>query len=102
MRNITSVKYTKSSPNKVLAICSVLFGFGLLIFFTVVFGRFVTGFNILSVVVAGIGIGYLILARPTFDVCLITTAGEARALRSKDEEYTNRLVTALNKAISQQ
>jgi len=100
IHNITSVKYTKSSPKYLNILLCVVFG--LIIISIAVYKSVVVG--IPTGVVIGAGEFFLIRAmlRPTYGVLLVTSSGEARALESKDKPYTGKIVSALNLAISQQ
>jgi len=100
MRNITSVKYTKSSPNYLIVFVSIASGLAW------IYGAF-SGWGMGGGMVIGGIVGAVVfyfvkwLLQPVYEVCLITTAGEASALTSKNGPYTQKIVSALNKAISQ-
>ena len=100
MRNITSVKHTKSPPQYFSIVCCVLFG----LMFSLMGFVGGAGAGILTLAIVGTAEFFLIkwIMTPIYEVCLITTAGEASALTSKNRQYTGKIVTALNKAISQQ
>ncbi|MBI4200545.1 MAG: hypothetical protein HY535_08765 [Chloroflexi bacterium] len=88
MSNITSVKASEQEPKR-------LYSIGL-----IVLGVFVlTGSVGIGVVISGIGVAWLLMQKTKYHVTLTTAAGESSALGSKQREYIEKVVQALNEAI---
>ena len=88
MSNITSVKASKEVPNRFWPITLIVLGVLLLI-----------GSPIPGLVVAGIGVVWLVMQKTMFHVMLTTAGGETSALSSKQRNYIEKVVQALNDAI---
>ena len=54
---------------------------------------------LIGIVLIGIGIFLLIRNKPVYSVILSSASGEADAINSKDEDFIDRIVQALNDAI---
>ena len=89
MSNITSVKASKKEPNRIWPTIVVILG---MLFF-------VGGGTAAAIVIGGAGIAWLVLQKPMYHVVLTTAGGETSALSSKQREYIQKVVQALNEAI---
>ncbi len=54
---------------------------------------------LIGIVLIGIGIFLLIRNKPVYSVMLASASGESDAINSKDEDFIDRIVQALNDAI---
>ncbi|MGK5078876.1 DUF6232 family protein [Janthinobacterium sp. HLX7-2] len=89
MSNVTSVKPFEKKPPRALGIILVLVGLGVMV-----------GANtLLGLLVLGVGLAILFVIKPVYHVLLATSAGETRALMTKDREYLNQVVHAVNEAM---
>lgn len=91
MRGITSVKSGRTDPKKAGPLIVMLFG---LAFLFQGGGTMVLG--VLVIAAAGYWLWSL---RPEFTVQLTSSAGEVKALTSKDKEFIEKVIDALNNSI---
>lgn len=96
MSGVTSVAAHKENPSKRWPILLIVLG-GLAAMIGLGQTEIVT--IIVGIVVLAVGILWLRALRPTYHVLLRSASGEARALSSKDREWVERVVKALNDAI---
>ncbi|PHV31621.1 hypothetical protein CSQ94_20260 [Janthinobacterium sp. BJB312] len=89
MSNVTSVKPFEKKPPRALGIILALLGLGIMAG---------TSF-MLGLLVLGAGLAILFLVKPVYHVLLATSAGETRALMTKNREYLNQVVQAVNEAM---
>ena len=104
LRNITSVSMTYTPPGVLGAI--LLLFVGIIIFFT---GEFLSYGGISpSAIIAYTAAGFIVSgtifgmcrAKPTYHVCLSSTAGEIQVLTSKNKAYIEKIVVSINDAIA--
>lgn len=95
MANITSVtmsvKPAKRTPGIVVAILGLL-----ILIITAELGS--AGGVIFGVIVLGLGILMAVVAKPIFTVRIGSASGEADAVSSKDRDYIQAVVRAMNEA----
>lgn len=96
LSGITSVKNLTEFPSKKGPI--ILIALGVLMFLTAA-SKGETGGILVGLLLAGGGIAWLVLNKPTFYVVLSSASGEARSLSSKDSDFILRVISALNEAI---
>ena len=89
MSNVTSVKPFEKKPPRALGIILALVGLGVMVGSSFMFG----------LVLLGLGLAVLFLVKPVYHVLLATSAGETRALMTKNREYLNQVVQAVNEAM---
>jgi len=89
MSNITSVKTLRQSPNRLWPAVLVIVGFFLL------FGEW----WVAGLIFCGAGAAWGFMQKPMYHVMLTTAGGETSALSSKQPEYVEKVVRALNDAI---
>lgn len=91
MSNITSVKASRQDPKRlwpiVLIVIGLLFAVG---------GSANMG---LGLVIGGLGVAWLLVQKTMYHVMLTTAGGETSALSSKQRDYIEKVVQALNEAI---
>ena len=103
LRNITSVSMTYTPPGVLGAI--LLLFVGIIIFFTGEFLSYggISPSAIIAYAAAGIIVSGTIFgvcrAKPTYHVCLSSTAGEIQVLTSKNKAYVEKIVVSINEAI---
>ena len=88
MRNVTSVETFVQKPNYIMAIIVLWIGIA------IANALFEVGFIIIIAAVL-----YFILKKKIYYVTLTTSSGQVRALETKDIEYANQVVSAVNQAI---
>lgn len=88
MRNVTSVKPFEQKPPRALGVIVALIGLGIM---------FASPFFGLLVLAAGLAV--LFLMKPIYHVLLATSSGETRALKTKDRNYVNQVIQAINDAM---
>jgi hypothetical protein len=102
IRNITSIKMTITPPPSGCAIVVICFG---IIFLLGTLGTFskdpVSGFMLLlmACLVIGGGIDWLRKCKPEYNVVIVSSSGENRALTSTDKHYIEDIVDSINDAI---
>ena len=104
MINITSVTMGIIPPNRLLGILIALPGLlSLLVGIVGIAGGDQAGFAAVAigVVVGGIGIFVAARAKPKYQVRITSAAGEAEALSSGDRDVIERIIAAMNGAISE-
>ena len=106
LRNITSVKTTFTTPRIGCAIMLLVVG-GVLVFAAFGFIQSAgveTGIPglVFSICMVIAGILWLLRAKKTYHIAIATSAGEHRALSSKDEGYIDKIVESVNDAIVRQ
>ncbi len=89
MSNITSVKASKNVPNRVGPILLIIVGVLFL----------ANGATAPGVIIGGAGVAWLLLQKTMYHVMLTTAGGETSALSSKQRDYIEKVVQALNEAI---
>ena len=89
MSGVTSVKSLQKNPSRILP--------GILGFIAI--AAFVSGSIIGGIIFAAGAAAAWFLMKPTYSVLLFTASGETNALSSKDGEFINRVVGAVNNAI---
>jgi hypothetical protein len=88
MSNITSVKASEQKPSRLRPVVLIAAGaFSLL------------GNVLVGIVLAGIGIAWLLKQTTMYHVMLTTAGGEISALRSEQRQYVEKVVKAVNDAI---
>ena len=88
MSNITSVKASEQEPSRLRPVVLIAAGaFSLL------------GNVLVGIVLAGIGIGWLLKQKTMYHVMLTTAGGEISALRSDQRQYVEKVVKAVDDAI---
>jgi hypothetical protein len=92
MSGVTSVKSLIDKPSKKGPIILIIIG--LLMLFA---GS--AGPVILGLVIAGLGVAWLISQKPTYIVVLSSASGETKALTSKDGAFVATVIEAVNRAI---
>ena len=97
MANITSVKTEKHDPNRwggiVIAVIGVLLiGIGSQLGDS-------TWLILFGVVLLGAGIAWAVLLKPTYHLRVSSASGETEPLTSKDKQYIDHVVSALNEAL---
>jgi hypothetical protein len=101
LRNITSAKMTVTPATEgcamallVVGILGVLFSFG-------AFAEAWTGFAwlVISGGIVAVGIFWVRSLKPSYNVIIASSAGEIRALDSKDKDYVSKIVDAINEAL---
>ncbi|MGA3282931.1 MAG: DUF6232 family protein [Verrucomicrobiota bacterium] len=103
LRNITSVSMTYTPPGVLGAI--LLLFVGIILFFIGEFLSYggISPSAIITYAAAGIIVCGTIFgmcrAKPTYHVCLASTAGEVHALTSKNKAYIEKIVVSINDAI---
>ncbi|CEJ67771.1 hypothetical protein BN1195_00047 [Chryseobacterium oranimense G311] len=90
MRNISSVHVFEIIKSKTKAVLMIIFGL-LFLFFKDIFW---VGFIIIA-----LGIWWLISIKNEYAVRISTNAGEANSIVSKNKDYIQKIVNALNDAI---
>lgn len=96
MSNITSVGMGSTPASRALGIIIAIFGVLVLLGGAAAESGGVIAFG---VVVLAVGIAAAVLPKPTYIVKLGSASGEQRALSSKDREFIERVVNAMNGAI---
>lgn len=96
MANITSIKIEKRDPNRWGGIITALIG---LILIVAGAGFNSIGVILFGVVLLGAGIAWAVLLKPTYHLRVSSASGETDALNSKDKQYVDHVVTALNEAL---
>ena len=95
MSGVTSVAFDQDNPSKKGPVIVIVIGLLLmLIGFAEDATTGIIGFFILVA-----GIVWFLLLKPTYYVTLHSASGESRALESKDGEWIEEVITALNDAI---
>jgi len=91
MNNITSVKASREDPKRLWPIVLIVVGVLLA----------VAGSTNMAIglVIGGAGAAWLLLQKTMYHVMLTTAGGETSALSSKEREYIEKVVQALNEAI---
>lgn len=97
MANLSSVSMWIEQPNRAGAL--LLAAFGLLQGLSCIGSNSMQGWSALGLICLSIGIGFLVQAKPKFWVRLTAAGGETNALFSKDREYIQTVIGALNEAI---
>ncbi|GIV87342.1 MAG: hypothetical protein KatS3mg054_1371 [Chloroflexus sp.] len=97
MANIASVSMVEIPPNRGPAIAAALGGLLFACICMALDGRWLS----LIVLVLGIAIAIAIAVsvKPTYAVRIASTSGESNVLTSKDREYIQKIVNAVNEAI---
>jgi len=96
MVNITSVSDEKIDPNRWAGIVLAILGMLILV------GGYFLGSDIALVsggVVLGLGILLAAIVRPTYKLRVDSASGKDYALSSKDRQYIQGIVTAMNEAM---
>ncbi|HTA27426.1 MAG TPA: DUF6232 family protein [Bacteroidia bacterium] len=95
VNGITSVRTSIISPNKTGPIFAIVFGAILALL------GYNSSSNIttIGIILAIIGIVWLLSLKTWYDLRISTAAGETDAVTSKDEDYIRKIATALNQAI---
>lgn len=89
MRNVTSVKPFEQKPPRAMGVIIALVGLGVM-----ASGNFMFGVMALAA-----GLAVLFLIKPVYHVLLATSSGETRALKTKDRNYVNQVIQAINDAM---
>ena len=89
MRNVTSVKPFEQKPPRAMGVIAALIGLGVM-----ASGNFMFGVMALAA-----GLAVLFLIKPIYHVLLATSSGETRALKTKDRNYVNQVIQAINDAM---
>lgn len=101
LRNITSVRMTVTPADQRAATVLIIIGVIGLLGSVAAFGNDVgCGVVVLlggGAMVAG-GIIAALKAKPSYDVTIASSAGEIRALTSKNKDYISKIVAAINEA----
>lgn len=90
MRNISSVSLFKIEKSRALPIILILIG-GLMLFGD--------SSRIFGVILAAIGVLWVVLIKDEYSVRISTNAGEVNSLVSKEQPYIQKIVDALNDAM---
>lgn len=88
MRNISSVHIFEIVKSKIPAILMILIGIPFL------FSKILIG-----IIIIALGIWWFIYIKNEYSVRISTNAGEANSIVSKDRNYVQKIVNALNEAI---
>ena len=96
MANITSVARSKDPPRRAPGIIVAILGFIILLASISFEG---TEGVIVGVVVLGLGILLTALAKATYHVKITSASGEVSATSSKEKQYIDSIVMALNEAL---
>ena len=96
MANITSVATGETPANRTPGMTIAIIGFIMLV---VCASLHITGVAIAGGVMLGLGILGAVIAKPTYHVKITSASGEAEPISSKDKEYIDSIVSALNEAI---
>ncbi len=96
MANITSIAGSKDPPRRTPGIIVAILG--LVILLACSFLESAEGV-IAGVVVLGLGTLIAAIAKPTYYVKITSASGEAKATPSKDKQYIDSIVMALNEAL---
>ena len=102
LRNITSVKTTKTPAKQGCAIMFLLLGILLLIGSVGAFSSGAgTGMTVLLVAgcIVAIAIVWIRACRPTYHVVIASASGEVQALSSQERDYVDKIVGSINDAI---
>ena len=91
MSGITSVKTYEKKPSKLWAVLMILIGIG-----SLSSGR---DNLIVGVIFIAGGVAWIVRAKPDYSVVLRSASGEEKAYTSKDKDFVNKIVSALNDAI---
>lgn len=93
MQGVTSVKRGQKDPNKLPAVLLVIVGIFMLISADPVSTK---AFGVIMIM-----LGFVIfkLLKPEFSVYLNSSSGESQALQSKDRNYIDQVIEALNQSI---
>jgi hypothetical protein len=91
MNNITSVKASRQDPKRLWPIVLIVIG----VLFAVA-GSANVG---IGLVIGGVSVVWLLMQKTMYHVMLTTAGGETSALSSKQREYIEKVVQALNEAI---
>jgi len=97
MTNITSVKTEKRDPNRWGGIITAIIGLILIAIGSQL--RDGTALILFGVVLLGAGIAWTVLLKPTYHLRVSSASGETEPLSSKDKQYIDHVVTALNEAL---
>lgn len=90
MSNITSVKASRRDPRRFWPIALIVVG---------VLALMAKANIWVVVLIGGSGIAWLLMQRAIYHVMLTTAGGETSALSSRQREYIEKVVQALNEAI---
>ena len=96
MSGITSVSLARTSPSLLGPVVMILVG---LVMLLGGFGGEAYGLLVFGAAVLALGVLWAKGSKSTYHVVLRTSAGEQRALSSRDHAYIGRVVEALNNAI---
>ena len=103
LANITSVGLYKDNPSNILPILMIVGGGLLLIpgIFMAAVGDIESGIPcaVISFLLIAIGIGVMVTSKPSYIFRIGSASGEADALKSRNLEYMQRIVGAVNEAI---
>jgi Family of unknown function (DUF6232) len=91
MAGVTSVRFVRIDPKRGWPVSLAVIGFLLTLA-----SSESRGFGILLLV---IGIAWVVALKPEFAVALSSASGEVHAIKSKQSDYINGIVSALNEAI---
>jgi hypothetical protein len=97
MTNITSVKTEKRDPNRWGGIMTAPIGLILIAIGSQL--RDGTALILFGVVLLGAGIAWAVLLKPTYHLRVSSASGETEPLSSKDKQYIDHVITALNEAL---
>jgi len=93
MSGVTSVKKNRQDPDRKLPIIMIILGL-IIILVSQTSGSIIT-----TILLIGLGIFILTKLKPTYIIALNTSGGEMKALSSKDQEYIDKIIKALNESI---
>jgi Family of unknown function (DUF6232) len=88
MSNVTSVKAFEQKPKRLAAIVVLIIGLAVAI-----------NEPVIGLVVAGGAALFLFMQKTVYHVMLSTSGGETSALKTYQQEYLHKVVSALNEAI---
>jgi hypothetical protein len=97
IRNITSVEFVYHRPSRAGPIALILIG---IICALLVYSEpEVQFFMVIGIALATLGLLMLVLSRTTYEISLVTSGGQLKALSSKDKQLVTIVADALNRAI---
>jgi hypothetical protein len=97
MANLSSVSMWVDMPKRLWPALLIILGF--LQTVSCAAGRDTKGMALLGILALGWGIAWIATLKPTYWVRLTAAGGEANALRSKQKDYIQTVINALNEAI---
>jgi len=101
MANITSVKMKRNEPKRWIGILFFVIGIiflviGLTTDYSEIFTTIITGLGVIFIV---LGIAMIILFKPRYCLQVSSASGETEPLESRDQDYINNVITAINEAL---